>query len=340
MSNRTRLGTGLLGLVLCSGVSAQQGATTTITQRDATGQPVIVNVIRSLSAAAVSNIANDLSARGLTGIAAISARELGTGTAAAGGGNRWNVWAAAAENRTASSFQPLRSSSDIGSLSAGVDYRISDGLLVGFALAGDRSRSNLNYVTGGGNLSGDGYTLAPYFAYVLNRSWTLDGSVGYGRSNYDVSGGGVSGSFRGTRTFGSIGLNYRQQIAGSRWGVIGRGALTSLSSRTSSFTATNNVFTDGTVSDLTQLRLGGQLAYAAGQVSPYFALTYVYDTRRPESLIVGGQTSSGDRDSWVPAIGLRFSGSGSVYGGLQLSSERGRSEVKNDQLLLNMGVRF
>ncbi len=340
MSNRPRLAALLLGSLLCGGAWAQQGGATTITSKDGTGQPVMVDVIRGLSAATTSNIANDLSLRSLTAVLAGTGRDLGTGIAAASGGNRWNLWGAAAENRTASSYQPLQSSSNIGTLSVGVDYRINDGLIVGLAVAGDRSRSNLNYVAGGGNLSGDGYTVAPYFGYILNRFWTLDGSVGYGRSSYDISGGGVSGSFRGTRTFGSIGLNYRQQIAGSRWGVIGRGALTSLSSRTSSFTATNNVFTDGTASDLTQLRLGGQLAYAASQFTPYFGLTYVYDIRRPGSLIVGGQTSSGDRDAWVPAIGLRFSGSGSVYGGLQLSSERGRSEAKNDQLLLNMGVRF
>ena len=344
MSNRNQLGALLLGTALCGAAWAQQSgsSTVTITGKDASGQPVIKEVFRNLSAAAAAQLASDLSGRlgfGESITVAGRGREFGTGSAAASGGNRWNLWAAASYNRTGSSFQPLQTSGNIGVLTAGLDYRVNDKFLVGAALAGERSRINLNYVAGG-NLAGDGLTVVPYAAYVFNRAWAVDGSFGYGRSNYDISGGGATGSFRGTRTFGNVALNYRQEIAGSRWLATGRGALMSLSSRTGSFTASNNTFSDSTSSDLTQLRLGGQMAYSAGQVTPYFGLTYVYDIRRPGSVTVGGQTASGARDSWVPAIGLRFSSGGAVYGGLQLSTERGRSEVKNDQLLFNLGVRF
>ncbi len=345
MSNRKPLGALLLGTVLCGGAWAQQSgsSTVTISTKDANGQPVVVQVFRDLSAASAAQLANMLSSNlggsGFNITVAGRGRDFGTGSAAASGGSRWNLWTAASYNRTGSSFQPLQTSGNIGVLTAGLDYRVNDNMVVGAALAGDRSRTSLNYLAGG-NLAGDGLTLAPYLGYVFNRSWAMDASVGYGRSTYDISGGGATGSFRGTRTFGNVGLNYRQEIAGSRWQVTGRGALLGVSSRTGSFTASNNVFSDGTSSDLTQLRLGGQVAYAAGQVTPYFGLTYIYDIRRPGSLTVGGQTSSGDRDSWVPAIGLRFSSGGAVYGGLQFSTERGRSEVKNDQLLFNLGVRF
>ncbi len=344
MSNRKQLGALLLGTVLCGGAWAQQSgsSTVTITGKDSDGQPVIKEVFRNLNAAAAAQLASDLSGRlgfGENISVAGRGRDFGTGNAAASGGNRWNLWAAASYNRTGSSFQPLQTSGNIGVLTAGLDYRVNDKLLVGAALAGERSRISLNYVAGG-NLAGDGLTVVPYAAYVFNRAWAVDGSFGYGRSSYDISGGGATGSFRGTRTFGNVALNYRQEIAGSRWLVTGRGALMSLSSRTGSFTASNNAFSDSTSSDLTQLRLSGQMSYAAGQVTPYFGLTYVYDIRRPGSVTVGGQTSSGDRDAWVPTIGLRFSSGGSVYGGLQLSTERGRSEVKNDQLLFNLGLRF
>ena len=341
MSNRNQLGALFLGTVLCGGVWAQQSASSTVTITNPEGTK---QVLQGLDPAFAASLASSFSSEAMRSLGwgvtvAGRGRDLGTGSAAAGSGNRWNLWAAASYSRIGSSFQPLQTSGNIGVLSAGLDYRIMDNMVVGAALAGERSRIGLNYLAGG-NLAGDGLTLAPYLGYVFNRSWALDASVGYGRSNYDVSGGGATGSFRGTRMFGNVGLNYRQEIAGSRWQVSGRGALMSVASRSGSFTASNNVFSDGTSSDLTQLRLGGQMAYAAGQVTPYFGLTYIYDIRRPGSVTVGGQTSSGDRDSWIPAIGLRFSSGGSVYGGLQLSTERGRSEVKNDQLLFNLGVRF
>ena len=342
MSNRKQLGALLLATVLCGGAWAQQSSssTVTVTTKDAEGKPLFTQIFSNLSAAQAAQIASSYSGRAYDVLVAGKGRDFGTGNAAASGGNRWNLWAAASYNRTGSSFQPLQTSGDIWALTAGLDYRVNDNFLVGAALAGDRSRTNLNFVAGGGNLAGDGLTLAPYMAYVFNRTWAVDASVGYGRSTYDISGGGVTGSFRGTRTFGNLGLNYRHDVAGSRWQVTGRGALMSLTSSSGSFTASNGVFSNSTSSDLTQLRLGGQVAYAAGQVTPYFGLTYVYDIRRPGTVTVGGQTSSGDRDSWIPAIGLRFSTGGSVYGGLQLSTERGRSEVKNDQLLFNLGVRF
>lgn len=342
MSNRKQLGALLLGTVLCGGAWAQQSSssTVTVTSKDAEGKPFFTQVFANLSAAAAVQIASSYSGRGYDVLVAGKGRDFGTGNAAASGGNRWNLWAAASYNRTGSSFQPLQTSGNIWALTTGLDYRVNDNFLVGAVLAGDRSRTNLNYVAGGGNLAGDGLTVAPYMAYVFDRAWAVDASVGYGRSTYDISGGGVTGSFRGTRTFGNVGLNYRQDIAGSRWQVAGRGALMSLSSSSGSFTASNGVFSNSTSSDLTQLRLGGQVAYTAGQVTPYLGLTYVYDIRRPGTVTVGGQTSSGDRDSWVPTIGLRFSSGGSVYGGLQLSTERGRSEVKNDQLLFNLGLRF
>ena len=330
MSNLKQLGALLLGTVLCGGAWAQQNASSTVVQR--LNADLTQAFFNAYSTEAMRSL-------GWGATVAAEGRSLGTGSAAASSGNRWNLWAAASYNRVGSSFQPLQTSGNIGVLSAGLDYRVADNMVVGAALAVDRSRIGLNYLAGG-SLAGDGLTLAPYLAYAFNRSWALDATVGYGRSDYDTSGGGVTGSFRGTRTFGNVGLNYSQQLAGSRWQVTGRGALSTVSSRSGSFTASNGVFSDSASSDLTQLRLGGQMAYAAGQVTPYFGLTYVYDIRRPGTLTVGGQTSSGDRDSWIPAIGLRFSSGGAVYGGLQFSTERGRSEVKNDQLLFNLGVRF
>ena len=335
-----------LGLTLCGAAPAAQQASTTIsvTFKDANGNAVTTQTITAADRAGVEAIANAM--LGGTGLGSASTFSLsqrggsfGTGSAAAAGGNRWNLWAAASYNRVGSSFQPLQTGGNIGVLTAGLDFRVIDNLIVGAALAGDRSRISLNYVAGG-SLSGDGLTLAPYLAYVINPSLALDASVGYGRSSYDLAGGGVTASFRGTRTFGNIGLNYRHQITGSRWQVSGRGALMSVTSDTGSYTASNGVFSNSTTSNLVQMRLGGQVAYAAGQVTPYIGLTYVYDIRRPGSITVAGQTSSGDRDSWVPAIGLRFSSGGAVYGGLQLSSERGRSELKNDQLQFNLGVKF
>jgi hypothetical protein len=76
-------------------------------------------------------------------------------------------------------------------------------------------------------------------------------------------------------------------------------------------------------------------------VTPYVGLTYIYDINRPTAQPVAGQPApTNDRDAWTPSVGLRFNSAGALYGGIQYSSEQSRSQVKNNQLLMNLGVRF
>jgi hypothetical protein len=39
-------------------------------------------------------------------------------------------------------------------------------------------------------------------------------------------------------------------------------------------------------------------------------------------------------------LGIKFSVPSGFYGGLQYSSELNRSQIKNNQIMLNMGARF
>ena len=55
---------------------------------------------------------------------------------------------------------------------------------------------------------------------------------------------------------------------------------------------------------------------------------------------MGGLCAANDRDGWQVRVGLNIRSAGALYGGIVLSSEVGRSQVKNDQLLVNVGVRF
>ena len=73
---------------------------------------------------------------------------------------------------------------------------------------------------------------------------------------------------------------------------------------------------------------------------PFVGLTYIYDIERATQGAVGGQTAANDRDGWQVRAGLNIRSAGALYGGLVLSSEVGRSQVKNDQILVNLGVRF
>ena len=62
--------------------------------------------------------------------------------------------------------------------------------------------------------------------------------------------------------------------------------------------------------------------------------------QRPNQAAVAGQTAANDRDAWQVRAGLNFRSSGALYGGIVLSSDVGRSQVKNDQIMVNVGMRF
>ena len=260
-----------------------------------------------------------------------------TGAAGAAGGSLWNAWVAFSQNKVGYSFQPLQTSGTINAGVVGVDYTLANRMIVGVAVASDKSDIALNF--NGGTLKGTGWTIAPYLAVPLNRNLALDATLGVGRAKVDANGAGLTASFNADRTIGSIGLTYRDTIG--NWQLSGRGAFLAVSDKLGAYTLSNGTFVQGGSVDIQQLRFGGQAGYKINNsVTPYVGLTYVYDVRRPDQQPVGGQSAANDRDAWVPMIGLRFSSGGAVYGGVQYSSEQSRSQVKNNQLLLNLGVKF
>jgi Autotransporter beta-domain len=262
----------------------------------------------------------------------------GTGAAAAAGRNVWNGWVAYSQNRVGYSFEPLQSSGTVNLGMVGVDYTLANNMVVGVALAGDRTDITMNGSALTGSLKGSGYTISPYIGMPLGKAWVLDATVGFGRTKIDTVQFGSTGSFRTDRTLGSVGLSYRQAVG--KWQLTGRGAVLAVEDRLGAYTLSNGTFNaDGKVS-LSQLRLSGQAGYNMGQVVPYVGLSYIYDIRRPDQAPVAGQSAANDRDAWAPSIGIRFSSGGALYGGLQYTSEKSRSQVKNNQILFNLGLRF
>ena len=261
-----------------------------------------------------------------------------TGAAAAPGDKQWNAWGAFSRSNIAYNFAPLQSSGNVNVYLAGVDYTM-DKMVFGVAVARDDTDVDLNF--SGGKLKGKGWTVSPYFGVAINKNLAFDATLGYGRTNVDTTVTipvVVSGSTRSDRSVGSLGLTYREVIGA--WTLSGRGAFLAVRDKLGAYTLTNGTFVpDGTV-NLAQFRFTGMAAYTTGPVTPYVSLSYINDIRRPNQAPVGGIAAANDRDAWTPAIGIRFRADNSVYGSVQFSTERGRKEVKNDQFLINLGIRF
>lgn len=262
-----------------------------------------------------------------------------TGVAAAAGKPRWNVWGAFARASVGYSFQPLQSGGNVNVALGGLDYTFGDNLIVGVAVSDERTRVSTPF--NGGNLSANGNTVAPYLGWRITPNWQLDATVGFGSSSLssvDNSAGSVTGSNKDQRTMASAGLAYNQIMG--KWLFTGRGGVSTSEDKFSSFTLSNNTFVAASTSRTSQLRLGGQAMYNAGSVFPFVGLTYINDFQRPNQAPVGGQSAANDRDGFQLRLGLNIPSKGALYGSVALSSEIGRSQVKNDQLLFNLGLRF
>jgi Autotransporter beta-domain len=259
-----------------------------------------------------------------------------SGTAAAAGGNLWNAWGAYSRSDIAFEYAPLHSSGKVDVYLAGIDYTFGGNKVIGLAYAHDRTDVNLNF--NAGKLSGNGNTLSPYFGIAFDRNWSFDATIGFGRSNVDTAVAAVTGSTDVDRTLGSLGLNFRN--SSGNWQFSGRAAYLAVRDKLGAYTLSNGTFVpDGTV-NVSQARFSGQLAYLAGNITPYIGVSYINDLRRPDQAPIGGIVAANDDDAWTPTVGIRFRTDGTLYGSLQYSTERSRSEVKNNQLLLNLGVRF
>ncbi len=256
----------------------------------------------------------------------------GTGAAAAPGGKALNAWFVASQNRISYDYAPLQSSGKVNVGILGFDYTFNNKVVAGLAIAGDRTDVDLNFA--GGKLKGKGTTYSPYVGIPLDRNWTADASVGWGKTTVDTDVGGITGRLEDKRSTANLGLSYRQ-FAGNKWMLTGRGAYLNVHDKLGAYTLSNGTFVPNGTVRVEQFRFGGQAAYNAGSFIPHVGLNYIYDIKAPNQ-----PGAANDRDAFQAVLGVKFSGASGLYGGLQYTTEVGRSQVKNDQILLNLGIRF
>ena len=310
---------------------------------DAKGlQSTVVSAATLAVPLAISNaLSGALSGRTVGGVtrASLSPKDE-TGKAAAAGGEKWNAWAAYGRTNVGYSFAPLQSNGDVTLALLGVDYTFGGNVLAGVAASWDKT--DIDTIFNAGKLTSRGYMVAPYLAWQINRSWLFDTSVGWGRSKLsqvDNSGGvPVAGTPTDDRLFGSLSLSYSRAF--DKVLLTGKGSYLHAEDKIDAFTLSNGTVIPSSTTRLSQVRFGGQAAYSGAGVMPYVGLYYIRDTERADQPPVGGAVAANDNDAWQIAVGLNIVSKGALYGGIQFSSDRGRSEVKNNQFLVNIGVRF
>lgn len=123
---------------------------------------------------------------------------------------------------------------DVYDLTAGLDYRFNNGLILGGAIGLTRFESDID--ADGGALDSDSVTLQGFGTFNLNENLYIDATAAYARGDVDqvrtidLSGVGslsqqsVSGSTDSTQVATSVSLNYQASL-GNGWSLTNYGSL-------------------------------------------------------------------------------------------------------------------
>jgi len=245
-----------------------------------------------------------------------------------------NVWLNGSSSDVGNNFDESRFSGDVTNAIGGIDYSLNKDLVVGVSLGRDRTKLNTLFNNSG--LTSRATMIAPYASYQISDILSVDASLGYADGDADVRyNGTVTGNQGFTRNFAAANLN------GNWWfndlQLSGKLSYINAQEKMKQFTDSASVTTAGAKNRIEQLRLGVQVGYWINGIMPYVSVAAVHDLSAPS---VQGINTGSDRDAWTASVGVNFFTQKALTASLSYTTEKGRSNSKNDMWMASLGYRF
>lgn len=261
-----------------------------------------------------------------------------TGMAAGGTPQSWNVWGNVDQNESDFSYFSnagrSRGANDVLTTVLGVDYAVTPQMIVGLSVAMDRGDGWGQRNANARNVNDiNGYLIAPYLGYQLNKEWALDVSAGLGSGDFSATGGLKA---EADRWFAAANLSYARWVG--NWQFTGKASYLH-GEEDYGNTRVNGVVQAKTASTntLDQIRLGAQAGYWMNGFMPYAGLAYTSNIDRSSDI---GSDPLG-RDSLIATIGVNFfSLSSKISGGIFYEEELSRTNSDNQVISANINFRF
>ena len=217
------------------------------------------------------------------------------GKAAGNGNGKIGLWFSGSYTNIDSNQVDAQFDGDISSGVVGIDYKVKDNLIAGVALGYEDS--NFTTTFNAGTEDSSGWTVAPYALFQVNKTFSVDATVGYSSLNYDMTRAEVrdlntvTGSTDAERWFAAANVNgdwvKNKFLIGGSVGVL------SVSEDKDAFTEVGSgafaVAANST--NIGRVHIGGDLGYDLGKMVPYvsadFRHDYDTDATGSESVEVG-----------------------------------------------------
>jgi len=248
---------------------------------------------------------------------------LGTGTAAGSSDNKVGVWANGSWTRVVGSKIAAKFDGSIWTGMIGGDYKISENVVAGLAVGYEKAKYDTSF--NNGNTDSTGVTVAPYFIAHINDTFSVDGTVGYTRVDYDLDRidpignfNEVTGDVDGNRTFGTLNLNGDWAFdAGATLGI-NLGTLYA-KEYLGSFVESDGTDVSSASIDLGRLNVGGRAGFLIEDVfEPYLTALLEYDYANEEN-------AYDDRVGVVVGLGFNVFGGESFSANVEGTTTEARS---------------
>jgi len=280
-----------------------------------------------------------------------------TGIAAGDLAGGWGLWLSYARSDFDSDFvfanTSLAYEADSDIVLAGVDRLFADRFLLGLSVGYNDIETSTAF--NGGGQEADGYTIAPYGAWLINDIFSIDVTGGFTPLDYDqnrispTDGTQTQASFDADRWFVATNLN-ALWISGS-WVLGGRVGYLHTEEDQDGYTETGSAASaaGGTLRtvrdreiDLSQVVVGGDIAYNFGSFEPYALLIYRNDISRDNGERAGGlpvaftSVQADDDDEFQAGFGLRWFSDFGLTGTLEWYLIEGRENFDSHTVALTL----
>ncbi len=250
------------------------------------------------------------------------------------GGSR-SLWLNSTSTTFDNDFSGTRHNGDQHMLLAGFDFTFTERYILGLAVSFETSNINTEFNLG--NQQMDGFSINPYFAYLISDSWSIDLSLGYGSFETDqyrtptplLIPATVDSNFDSTRDFVASNLSY-SGIRGN-WYLTGWFGLLLANKDQDSYEESDATAVDGQSMDMELWSLGGEAAYGSGAAETYVSLVYEVDKDLDEIEFTTGDQPANDDDSMLLSVGWRYYG-GDLVANIEFNSRLGADDVTENSI--------
>jgi len=260
-----------------------------------------------------------------------------TGKAAGSGYDSLSAWGGYTRTEMDNSGTLTSFDGHRNNMQGGVDFSPMDKLIVGVSFGQENTSIDTDFNNGDYNTNG--FTLAPYAAYLINNNSNIDLVVGHtsievDQSRLSAAGAAISSDIDVDRWFASGNLNLFKQIA--RWDLGADVGFIWAKELQDSYTETDGTRTGSRDIEIAQVTAGANVAYMINNYfQPYGRISYFRNITSDDS---SDSFSSNDNDDSVVTAGIRFYSDVGVTGNFEWMKRIGQSDLNEDVYSFNIYV--